>query len=150
MRKPFDRILATILAVAPQQPAKRRDAAIDTIIERCHGRPLRELGLAAFDGPARAIRCALTLISETTNHEPKLGVAVHSGECQLTDDGARGIALDIATQLAARTEPGQVLVSQTIRDLVVGSTIQLQSQGRRSFQGVTGEWDVFAVLSADP
>jgi DNA-binding SARP family transcriptional activator/pimeloyl-ACP methyl ester carboxylesterase len=145
-----DRVLATVLAVAPRHCGRSRDAAIDAIIERGHGRALGGTGLATFDGPARAIRCALTLVSEIGTNEPALGVAVHSGECQFVNDSARGVAVDIARQLAASTEPHQVLVSQTIRDLVVGSTIQLQSQGRRSFNGVPGEWDVFAVMPEQP
>ena len=101
-----------------------------------------------FDGPARAIRCALALVSEICAPRQRFGVAVHSGECHLTHDGVHGVAVDLTRQLAASTEPGEILVSQTIRDLVIGSTIELTPQGRLSFDDVPGEWDVFAVLSA--
>jgi class 3 adenylate cyclase len=74
-------------------------------------------------------------------------VAVHSGECELHPDGLRGVAVDVAQQLAASAAPGQVLVTQTVRDLIVGSTIQLEPQGRRSFQGLPGSWDVLTDLS---
>jgi class 3 adenylate cyclase len=59
-----------------------------------------------------------------------------------------GVAVDLAEQLAAGAEPGQVLVSQTIRDLVVGSTIQLEPRGPRTFDGIPGTWDTFAVASS--
>jgi hypothetical protein len=145
-----DRALATVLALACASVTRRRDAAIDTIVERFGGRPLRGPGRATFDGPARAIRCALALIAELdTKDQDVAAVAVHSGECELHQHTVRGVAVDLAEQLAATAEPGQVLVSQTIRDLVVGSTIQLEPQGRRAFQGVPGNWDIFAVASPD-
>jgi class 3 adenylate cyclase len=141
-----DRTIATVVAVAPHD--ERHDASlIRSAIERCGGYPLREPGVATFDGPARAIRCALALTSEIQGNGEQLGVAVHSGECRLTNGDVAGVAVDMARQLATAAEPGQVLVSQTIRDLVAGSTIQLAPHSRCSFNDIPGEWDVFAVLT---
>jgi pimeloyl-ACP methyl ester carboxylesterase len=146
----IDRTLATVVAVALHD-ARHRAPVIDAVIERCGGRPLRDPGVATFDGPARAIRCALALISETSSDTQQIGVAVHSGECRLGNQGVYGVAVDVATQLATTAEPGEVLVSQTIRDLIVGSTIRLAPHGRHSFANVPGDWDVFSVLkAADP
>jgi class 3 adenylate cyclase len=142
-----DRVLATVLAVAPPTLSRRSGDAIDAIVERFCGRPLQGTVRATFDGPARAIRCARALLAELGATDPGLAVAVHSGECELTDDGVRGPAVDLAEQLAASAEPGQVLVSQTVRDLLAGSTTRLEPRGRRSFEQVPGEWDVFAVAS---
>jgi pimeloyl-ACP methyl ester carboxylesterase len=144
-----DRALATVLAVACAHAMRGRDAAIDTIVERFGGRPLRAPGRATFDGPARAIRCAVALVAELGAKDRNVAVAVHSGECELHQHDVRGVAVDLAEQLAATAEPGQVLVSQTIRDLVVGSTIQLEPCGRRAFRGIPGDWDIFAVLAPD-
>ena len=79
---------------------------------------------------------------------PRIGAAVHSGECETSAEQVRGVAVDIAAQLAATAEPGQVLVSQTVRDLLLGSTIDLRPHRQQSFKGVPGEWEVFSVDSA--
>jgi hypothetical protein len=143
-----DRTLATVVAVALHD-TRHHAPVINTVIERCGGRPLREPGVATFDGPARAIRCALALTSEIDTNGQRFGVAVHSGECRLTDDHVHGVAVDMAAQLAAAAEPGQVLVSQTIRDLIVGSTIRLAPHSRHSFKDIPGDWDVFTVLNTN-
>lgn len=145
--------LATVLAVADPNPSHRRDTTIDTIIERFGGcrLPPQTPGRAkaTFDGPARAIHCALALIAELGPEVQNVAGAVHSGECERHSRGLRGVAVDLAEQLAASTPPGQVLVTQTVRDLTVGSTIQLEPQGRRSFKGIPGDWDILAVTSMD-
>ena len=147
-----DRALATILAVGPVRLAPHHDAVIDSIVERSRGTTFRGTTLASFDGiarasfdgAARAARCAVALVSEL----PRIGVAVHSGECETSGEQVRGVAVDIATQLAATAEPGQVLVSQTVRDLLLGSAIDLRPHRQQSFKNVPGEWDVFSVDTA--
>ena len=132
--------------------APHQDAVIDSIVERSRGTTFRGTTLASFDGvarasfdgAARAVRCAVALVSEL----PRIGVAVHSGECETSGKQVRGVAVDIATQLAATAEPGQVLVSQTVRDLLLGSAIDLRPHRRQSFKDVPGEWEVFSVDSA--
>jgi class 3 adenylate cyclase len=144
-----ERALATVMAVTLPDRARHFAAMIDVVVERCGGNPLREPGVATFDGPARAIRCALALISEIGTDAQQVGVAVHSGECRLGNEGLHGVAVDMTRQLAAAAQPGQVLVSQTIRDLIVGSAIRLAPHGKCSFNGIPGDWDVFNVLNTD-
>jgi DNA-binding SARP family transcriptional activator/pimeloyl-ACP methyl ester carboxylesterase len=148
-----ERALATVLAVADAQPGHRREATIDTTIERFGGcrLPPQAPGRASatFDGPARAIRCALALVAELGLEDHNVAAAVHSGECERQADGLRGVAVDLAEQLAAATPPGQVLVTQTVRDLTVGSPVALEPRGRRSFDGIPGAWDILAVTSID-
>jgi class 3 adenylate cyclase len=86
----------------------------------------------------------VALVSEL----PRIGAGVHSGECETSGEQVRGLAVDIATQLAATAEPGQVLVSQTVRDLLLGSAIDLRPHRQQSFKDVPGEWEVFSVDSA--
>ena len=119
----------------------RDDESVRRIAEQWGGRPLGRPGCAAFDGPARAIQCARALVSELGG----VGAAVHSGECEPHGDGLRGVAVDMAGELASGARGGEVLVTQTVRDLVVGCPIELEPRGRRSFRGVPGEWEVFAV-----
>jgi class 3 adenylate cyclase len=100
---------------------------------------------ASFDGAARAVRCGVALASEL----PRLGVALHSGECAVSAAGVHGVAVDIATQLAATAEPGQVLVSQTVRDLLLGSTVEVRPHRQQTFKDVPGHWQVFSVDRAE-
>jgi class 3 adenylate cyclase len=149
-----ERALATILAVCPATPSSHQDAAIDSIVERWRGQPFLGATLpsfdgaarASFDGAARAVRCGVSVASEL----PSLGVALHSGECAVSAAGVHGVAVDIATQLAATAAPGQVLVSQTVRDLLLGSTIQMRPHRQQTFQDVPGHWEVFNVDGAQP
>jgi hypothetical protein len=143
-----DRVLATVLATAGPDRDEPGDALVRTIVERWGGHPVGRPGCAAFDGPARAIRCARALVSELGAQGLTVGAAVHSGECEPEGDGLRGVAVDVARELAAGAGRGDVLVTQTVRDLVVGSPIELESRGRRAFSGVPGDWEVFAVTSA--
>src|SRR5262249_49037973 len=119
------------------------------IVERCQGRMVAGSGVATFDGPARAIRCARALVSEVGSSDTRPGVAVHSGECQLDDGAVRGVAVDIVREMAADAAPRAVLLSQTVRDLIAGSTITLRFHARRSFTGVAGEWEMFEVAASD-
>jgi hypothetical protein len=100
---------------------------------------------ARFDGPARAIRCACAV----REHVRELGLDVraglHTGECELLEGKVAGIAVSIGARVAARAGPGEVLVSQTVRDLVAGSGIAFQERGVAELKGVPGEWRLYAV-----
>ncbi len=146
----LDRALATVLAVAVRPPHRWPDETFRSTIERWRGRAARTSGLATFDGPARALRCAREVLTELEAHGHDVGAAIHSGECGVAGGDAHGLAVDIARQLAGDAEPGEILVSQTVRDLLVGSTIRLQARVRRRFDGVPGEWDVFSVVPDEP
>ena len=103
-----------------------RVAESRTVIGRFRGRIVRHDSggiLATFDGPARAIRCTSELVAHLWPSELSVRVGVHSGECDATSTGISGVAVDIARGVADIARPGEVLVSQTVRDLVLGSTI---------------------------
>ena len=100
---------------------------------------------ASFDGPARAIRCGCA-IAETM---PELGlevrVGLHTGECELVDGKVAGIAVHTGARVAAIAQPGEVLVSSTVRDLVAGSGLTFEDRGSHELKGIPGEWRLYAV-----
>ena len=102
--------------------------------------------LATFDGPARAIRCARSAGDDVRR---KLGIEIraglHTGEVELRDDDIGGIAVALAARVMAEAGPGEVLVSSTVKDLVVGSGIEFQDRGTRELKGLPGEWRLYAV-----
>jgi class 3 adenylate cyclase/pimeloyl-ACP methyl ester carboxylesterase len=117
-------------------------------LRRFRGREVKNTGdgfLVSFDGPARAIRCA-TAISEAVK---ALGIDVriglHTGECELRGDDIGGLAVHIAARVNALAAPGEILVSSTIKDLVVGSGISFAEHGEHTLRGVPGSWKLFAV-----
>jgi DNA-binding SARP family transcriptional activator/pimeloyl-ACP methyl ester carboxylesterase len=136
-------LLATVVAIEGAR-SRRRDRAIAAFVERGRGRALAAPGRATFPGPAHALRCMLALVSEA-GHADDLRVAVHIGDCRLAGDGITGDALDVAEQLVAEAQPGEVLASQAVRDLVVGSPFEFAPRGRRSLRGAPAADDVFAV-----
>ncbi len=101
---------------------------------------------ATFDGPARAIRCA----SAVTEAIRELGIDVraglHTGECELIDGKVGGLAVHIGARVAAQAEPGEVLVSSTVKDLVAGSGIRFEDRGAHELKGVPGEWRLYTVI----
>ncbi|HUO74868.1 MAG TPA: adenylate/guanylate cyclase domain-containing protein [Solirubrobacteraceae bacterium] len=116
------------------------------------GRTIRSTGdgvFAAFDGPARAIRCALAAVQAAHALDVDIRAGLHTGECQLAGNDLAGVTVHIGARIADLAEPSQVLVSGTVRDLVVGSNIAFQYRGVESLQGVPGEWRLFTVNGAD-
>jgi class 3 adenylate cyclase len=103
--------------------------------------------LSTFDGPARAIRCAERICAAARDLDLRIRAGLHTGECEVLDDDVAGIAVHIAARVSAQAGPGEVLVSRTVRDLVTGSGIALQSRGEHELKGVPGPWEVFAVGS---
>jgi class 3 adenylate cyclase len=101
--------------------------------------------LATFDGPARAIRAACAISSSARRLGIKLQAGLHTGECDVLGDRVSGVAVEIATQVAAQSAIGDVLVSSTVKDLVAGSGIQFTERGSQSLAGDLGEWRLFAV-----
>jgi class 3 adenylate cyclase len=104
--------------------------------------------LAVFDGPARAIRCALAVNAAVRDLGVELRVGVHTGECEVIGDAVAGLAVHIGARVAALAGPSEVLVSSTVKDLVVGSGFLFKERGRHELKGVPGEWQVFAVVQA--
>lgn len=100
---------------------------------------------ATFDGPARAIRCGRAICESVEALGLKVRVGIHTGECVRRGDELEGLAVHIAARIGTLAAAGQVLVSQTVRDLVAGSGIQFESMGIHQLKGVDGEWSVCAV-----
>jgi class 3 adenylate cyclase len=100
---------------------------------------------ARFDGPARAIRCATAIREAVGELGLDVRAGVHTGECEVLDGKVAGIAVSIGARVAARAAAGEVLVSQTVKDLVAGSGISFEDRGAAELKGVPGEWRLFAV-----
>ncbi len=121
-------------------------------LERFQGRLIDTTGdgiFAAFDGPARAVRCARALEEESVR---TLGIqiraGIHTGECEVVDHKLEGIAVHIGARIAALCQAGEVLVSSTVKDLVAGSGIVFEDRGTHRLKGVPQDWRVFAVVRA--
>jgi class 3 adenylate cyclase len=126
----------------------RHNALIRRQLERFRGQEVGTTGdgfFASFDGPARAIRCARTIAESVNAPGLTIRAGVHTGECELGDGKLAGIAVHIAARIAELAGPGEVLVSSTVKDLVVGSRIDFADRGARTLKGVPGEWRLFAV-----
>jgi class 3 adenylate cyclase len=124
------------------------DEAARRLIGREGGRWVKSTGdgvLAVFDGPGRAIRCALALRTELRGIGIEIRAGLHTGELDLLDDDVGGIAVHIAARIMAAAGPGEVLVSRTVRDLVVGSGIALEDRGTHALKGLDEPWHLFAA-----
>jgi class 3 adenylate cyclase len=160
-----DRVLTTILfcdiADSTGHAAALGDHAWNALLERFYriaderlraqrGRKLDTAGdglFAAFDGPARAVRCGLALCAATAALGVRVRVGVHTGECEVLGEKYSGIAVHVGARVAAVAEPGQVVVSSTVKDLVAGSGIVFQSLGERELKGVPERWRIYRALA---
>ena len=117
-------------------------------VERFGGRLVKMMGdglLATFDGPARAARAALSIRDQATALGLEMRGGAHTGECELIGDDVAGIAVHIAARVQSSAQSGDVLVSSTVKDLVVGSGLQFNARGSHCLKGVPGEWQLFCV-----
>jgi class 3 adenylate cyclase/pimeloyl-ACP methyl ester carboxylesterase len=115
---------------------------------RYRGREIDTAGdgfLAAFDGPARAIRCACAIVACVRDLGLSVRAGLHTGECVVADGKIAGIAVHTGARVAALAGADEVLVSSTVRDLVAGSGIQFTDRGAHTLKGIPGEWRLFAV-----
>jgi class 3 adenylate cyclase len=158
-----DRVLATVLFTdivgSSAKAAELGDRAWRDVLERHHSLVRRELlrhrgreidtagdgFFAAFDGPARAVRCACAVAESVRELGLEIRAGLHTGECEVVDEKVAGIAVHTGARVAAEAGPGEVLVSSTVKDLVAGSGIQFEDRGVRPLKGVPGEWHLFAV-----
>lgn len=101
--------------------------------------------LATFDGPARAIKCASAIIESMEELGIELRVGVHTGECEILEDGIAGIAVHIAARVASKSNAGELVVSRTVKDLVAGSGIKFEDRGYHSLKGIDEKWHLFTV-----
>jgi pimeloyl-ACP methyl ester carboxylesterase/class 3 adenylate cyclase len=164
-----DRVLATVLFTdivgSTEKAAELGDARWRELLERhdeiarrqvesFRGRVVKTLGdgmLACFDGPARAVRCAEAILDSAPSD---LGVSiragVHTGECEAIDADLGGMAVHIGSRVAAKAAPGEVLVSGTVKDLVVGSGLAFDDAGEHELKGVPGQWRLYRVAGRTP
>ncbi|MFN2617618.1 MAG: adenylate/guanylate cyclase domain-containing protein, partial [Thermoleophilaceae bacterium] len=126
----------------------RHDTLVHRQVERHEGQRIKSTGdgvLATFSGPARAIGCARSLSGEIERLGIEIRAGLHTGECELRGQDIGGMAVHIGARVAAKARPGEVLVSGTVKDLVVGSGIEFEERGRAELKGVPGEWRLYAV-----
>lgn len=124
------------------------DQRVRAEITRFGGRAVKSLGdgfLAAFEGPARAIRCASEIQRSVASAGLAVRAGIHTGECEVIGDDVAGLAVHIGARIGASAEAGEVRVSQTVTDLVAGSGIAFSDRGVHGLKGVPGEWRLFAV-----
>jgi class 3 adenylate cyclase len=127
---------------------ERHDGLVRRHLEGFDGREVKTMGdgfLATFDGPARAVRCAVTIAAEVRQLGIEIRAGLHTGECELRGDDVAGMAVHIGARVGARAGASEVLVSSTVKDLVVGSGIEFADRGATELKGVPGEWRLFAV-----
>ena len=161
-----DRVLATILftdivgstALAARlgdrewgDLLERHNALVRRQLERFRGQELDTAGdgfVASFDGPARGSRCAAAIAESVSALGLSIRAGIHTGEAELVDGKLAGIAVHIAARIASLAEADEVLVSNTVKDLVIGSRMTFADRGARELKGVPGEWSLFAVDAA--
>ena len=124
------------------------DTAVDRELARFRGQLIKTTGdgtLATFDGPGRAIPCARAIRDASRGLGLEMRTGVHTGEVQLRDQDVAGLAVVIAHRVSALANAGELLVSSTVKDLVVGSSVQFEDRGFHELKGVPGTWGLFAV-----
>jgi pimeloyl-ACP methyl ester carboxylesterase len=159
----LDRVLATVLFTDIVDSTKRaadlgdrhwRDVlehhnrVVRQSLQRFRGHEVKTIGdgfLATFDGPARGIRCARVVVDGLGALGVDLRAGLHTGECEAMNGDLGGVAVHIGARVAAKAQPGEVLVSSTVKDLVAGSEIHFQDRGDHELKGVPGRWRLFAV-----
>ncbi len=161
----YDRVLATVMSVSIADPdaesARRGTIDWEAFIARSKAFVRRQLPmykgrevsvgdeetLAAFDGPARAIRCAAAINQAAVTQGITLKIGLHTGECDVLGDSYSGFAVDLSRKIAELSSDSNILVSRTVKDLVAGSGLEFVEFGVRSFDGVDGDWRLFRVVT---
>jgi class 3 adenylate cyclase len=132
---------------------ERHDAMARDQVETFRGRVVKNLGdgmFATFDGPARAIRCAESLCDSIgTELELEIRAGVHTGECEAIGDDLSGMAVHIGSRVSSEAQPREVLVSGTVKDLVVGSGLAFEDAGEHELKGVPGTWRLYRVAGRE-
>jgi class 3 adenylate cyclase len=127
---------------------ERHDELVRNQLKRFRGREVKQTGdgfLAAFDGPARAVQCAAAINERVRPLGIEVRAGVHTGECELRDGDIAGMAVHIGARVGAQAGSGEVLVSSTVKDLVVGSGLTFQERGVAELKGVPGQWSLYAL-----
>jgi class 3 adenylate cyclase len=160
-----DRVLATVLFTDVVGSTERavdvgdtrwrellqaHHAQVRRQLDRFRGREVKTTGdgfVAVFDGPARAIRCAIATRDAVRGLGLTLRVGVHTGEVEIVDEDIAGVAVHLAARVCGLADPGEVWVSRTVVDLVAGSGLRFADRGSHELKGVPGTWQLFAVES---
>jgi class 3 adenylate cyclase len=161
----LDRALATVLFTdivdSTAREAELGDRAWRIIVERHHravramlaryrGTEVDTAGdgfFATFDGPARAVRCAQACLEAVRSLGIEIRAGVHTGEVEMIDGKAGGIAVNIGARVGAKALPSQVLVSQTVKDLVAGSGLSFEAAGEHELKGIPEPWRLYRVVT---
>jgi class 3 adenylate cyclase len=128
----------------------RHAGTVEKALARFGGRRVKSTGdgfLATFDGPARAVRCARTILDSSEAQGLRVRAGVHTGECEVMGDDIGGIAVHIAARVSALAGPSEVLVSRTVKDLVAGSGLEFSERGAHTLKGVPDSWDLYAAAA---
>ena len=161
--RPDERVLATVLftdIVGSTEQALRmgdrgwiktlngHDELVQDHIAAFGGRLVKTTGdgvLATFDGPSRAIRCARTLREAAVHLGLRMRAGIHTGELEMRSKDVAGLAVHIGARISALARPGEVLVSRTVRDVVVGSELAFADRGLHGLRGLPDEWQLFSL-----
>ena len=167
-RSDLERVLATVLFTdivgSTEQLAAMGDRAWKAVVQRHHAHVRALLDrfrgvevdtagdgfLATFDGPARAIRCARAIVDSVRALGIEVRAGLHTGECERIDGKVGGLAVNIGARVGALAGPSEVLVSNTVKDLMVGSSAAFEDRGEHELKGVPGTWRVYAVTDRPP
>lgn len=161
-----DRVLATVMFTDIVESTKRaaelgdhqwralvdnHDRMVREQLTRFRGREIKTLGdgfLATFDGPARAVRCASSIVESVYSLGIDVRIGLHTGEVELKDNDIGGIAVNIASRIADISGPGSTLVSSTVRDLVAGSGLRFEDRGHHALKGLPEDLHIYAALNS--
>ena len=127
---------------------ERHDELVDRVVPEYGGRVVKHIGdgaLSAFDGPAKAMRCAEALRDGVGELGIELRGGIHTGECEAIGDDLGGLAVHIGARVGALAGPGEIVVSSTVKELVVGSNMQFSDRGEHELKGVPGSWHLYAL-----
>ncbi len=160
----LDTVLSTVLFTdivgSIQRQAGLGDRAWKDLVMQHHGIVRSALGrwrgvendaagdgfYATFDGPARAIRCATEVAERVQDLGIEIRAGVHTGECEIIDDKLGGITVSIGVRISALAGPSEVVVSQTVKDLVAGSGLTFEDAGEQELKGVPDRWHLYRVV----
>ncbi|MCW2969723.1 MAG: Adenylate cyclase [Solirubrobacterales bacterium] len=126
----------------------RHDALVDRTVAEHGGRVVKHIGdgaLSAFDGPAMAMRCAEALRDGVADIGIELRSGIHTGECEAIGDDLGGLAVHIGARVSSLAGPGEIVVSSTVKELVVGSDMQFSDRGEHELKGVPGTWRLYCL-----
>ena len=131
------------------QVVERHHAAVRSLISRFRGKEVDTAGdgfFATFDGPARAIRCSLAIVDAVEPLGIEIRAGLHTGECDIVDGKVSGLAVSIGARVAGLAGPSEVLISQTVKDLVAGSGLEFEDAGEHELKGVPDRWHLYRVI----